>query len=1162
VSSSDASRSPRSPLITALAAAVAVLVIAAVAVVVVLMRRSSGLPAPGSEPYEQTTRAFYHGLAALEVGLLDDARQQFASATMLVPDEPASWANLGLADLRLGELEQAVQPIERALTLAPTNPDIVLLAGRMEISRGRLEQGLVRLRQAVMLEPRGLRAHFALAEELTRLSTSEADVEAQGLLDELVKRAPTNLAVLIERARLAARRKEAARLRESVDALGRQSETWTPQAKEQFAALQRAAQEGAFEDAQRTTTILRNVLARVPAFAESLAAVRTSSELIAEPFDRFVVLAPAIALPAPEDPAIAFTATPIGDAATEPPIAALAVPLNVEGATAVLSIDAMGVRRVDRSPAQWPIPGKPGASVRPLWSSVVAFDWNHDFRTDLAIVGPGGVTLLLQGEDGSFTDATSQASANAPVMCDCIAAWAADIEMDGDLDLIVATRDDAPFVLRNNGDGTWRMEHPFLGVSRVRGFAWADIDRDADPDAVFLDVGGEIHAFTNRQAGQFDQVPRVGGVTGVIAIAVGDVNADGAFDILAYDGSGAVRRIRRVGDAWVARQIATGPPLTGAAPGNQRLMVADLDNNGAIDLLVSGGGQSRVWLGGVDRELHALSVPPAGDIFSIADLNGDGRPDLIGIANGRVSQFTSRGTLAYHWKDIRARAQQNAGDQRINSFGVGGQITVRSGLLVQTQLMTGAPVHFGLGTRTGIDVARIVWPNGVPQAEFRTGVDDAIVAEQRLKGSCPWVFGWDGKRIAFVTDFLWRSPLGLRINAQDTAGVTQTEDWVRIRGDQLQPHDGAYDVRITAELWETHFFDHVSLMVVDHPAGTEALVDERFSPAHPPSLAVKAFRAPTPVQRAWDDRGHDVTSLVAAIDGRYLASFDRGAYQGIARDHFVEFDLGRHVGASPLTLVASGWIYPTDSSINVAIGQGSRVRPSAVSLEAQDRSGKWIVVNPDVGFPAGKNKTMLIDLSGRVDARRFRLRTNLEIYWDRLAVAEPASESLSTTRLQASSADLRFRGYSQTVSPRGEAPETPVYERLANTSARWRDLAGYYTRFGNVNELLAAVDDRYVIMNAGDELRLRFREQPAPKPGWQRDFVLIGDGWEKDGDYNTSYSATVLPLPSHDRPDYGAPRASLALEDDPVYRRHPEDWLNYHTRYVRPDGFMRALRTR
>ena len=51
-------------------------------------------------------------------------------------------------------------------------------------------------------------------------------------------------------------------------------------------------------------------------------------------------------------------------------------------------------------------------------------------------------------------------------------------------------------------------------------------------------------------------------------------------------------------------------------------------------------------------------------------------------------------------------------------------------------------------------------------------------------------------------------------------------------------------------------------------------------------------------------------------------------------------------------------------------------------------------------------------------------------------------------------------------------------------------------------------------MNAGDEMRLRFPAPPLPASGWQRDFVLIGDGWEKDGDYNTDYSSTVLPLPS------------------------------------------------
>ena len=221
--------------------------------------------------------------------------------------------------------------------------------------------------------------------------------------------------------------------------------------------------------------------------------------------------------------------------------------------------------------------------------------------------------------------------------------------------------------------------------------------------------------------------------------------------------------------------------------------------------------------------------------------------------------------------------------------------------------------------------------------------------------------------MGFVTDFLWRSPLGLRINAQDTAGVSQTEDWVRIAGDQLRPRDGVYDVRITAELWETHFFDHVSLLVVDHPADTEMFVDERFQPSRPPALAPRAMRLLGPVTNARDERGRDVTDMVAARDARYLATFAKGPYQGIAQEHFVEFELGAHASSDRLALAASGWIYPTDSSINVAVGQGRAVKPSGLLLEAMNRDGRWVVVDPDLGFPAGKNKTMLIDL-GAVEA--------------------------------------------------------------------------------------------------------------------------------------------------------------------------------------------------
>ena len=97
-------------------------------------------------------------------------------------------------------------------------------------------------------------------------------------------------------------------------------------------------------------------------------------------------------------------------------------------------------------------------------------------------------------------------------------------------------------------------------------------------------------------------------------------------------------------------------------------------------------------------------------------------------------------------------------------------------------------------------------------------------------------------------------------------------------------------------------------------------------------------------------------------------------------------------------------------------------------------------------------------------------------------------------------------------------------------------------------------------MNAGDELQLSFSALPAAPEGWVRDFVLIGDGWEKDGDFNTTFSNTVLPLPSHDRPDYGASAAPHDLESDPVYQRHSADWRTFHTRFVTPSPFLKGLR--
>ena len=1141
--SNSRSAPPRIWILAAIAAAAA-----AIAVFVAVRTPASLTPPP--ETYEEVTRAFYRGLAALEVGLLDDARREFTDAAGLVPEEPASWANLGIAQLRLGELDAAAEPVGRALMLAPDHPDLALLAGRMEIARGRLDEGLAHLRRAVELDPSGLRARFALADEVERAAGPDADAQALALLDELARLAPGNAAVQVERARLAAKARNAATLADAIEQLRPMAAPWPERATEQFRALEAAAAAGDLQRAQLATTFLRNVLTSVPSFIESLSRVRTPTEQIAEPLDRFVAMPPPSPSPAPPDLSLTFAGERPGPVSAVP--GALLALYGMEGAPALIAFDDRGFRRAGSGTVEWPLPA--GASG----VAAIALDWNNDFLTDVVAVWRGGIHLLLGTGDGGFADATAAAG---PVTCDCVAVWAADVEMDGDLDIVAAPAAGDPLVLRNNGNGTWTAQTMFAGVPGPRAFAWADLDRDADPDAAFVDANGALHVFRNRQAGDFVRMEGEAG-GGLVALTAADTDGDSVFELVALTREGAVLRIVRDGEDWETSQAAEWAGIDAPQPGSHRLLAADLDNNGALDLIASGDGESRIWMADEAYRFTGLQATPEGEAFAAADMNADGRLDLLATAAGGPVVHQNRGTRPYHWKAIRPRAQANAGDQRINSFGVGGDIEVRSGLLVQKHLLSGAPIHVGLGEQTAIDVARIVWPNGVAQAEFGVDVDDTFVAEQRLKGSCPWVFAWDGSQMAFVTDFLWRSPLGLRINAQDTAGVAQTEDWVRITGDQLAPRDGAYDLRITAELWETHFFDHVALLVVDHPAGTDVFVDERFSPASPPQLALHAVSALRPVARAWDHRGRDVTGVVARRDGQYLAAFDRGQYQGIGEDHFVEFELGADAQTGgPLRLLASGWIYPTDSSINVAIGQGGHVTPKGLSLDAQDTSGRWRVIHADLGFPAGKNKTIVVDLTEAAGARRLRLRTNLEIYWDSLAVASPSDAPLTTARLQAAGADLRFRGFSETTSPRGEAPETPEYDRIATRAQRWRDLTGYHTRFGDVRELVAQVDDRYVIMNAGDELHLRFPEQPPPPAGWTRDFVLIGDGWEKDGDYNTGFSQTVLPLPSHDRPDYGHGVTSLALEDDPVYQRHQDDWVRYHTRYVTPERFVSGLAT-
>ncbi|HAF24889.1 MAG TPA: hypothetical protein DCK93_18630 [Blastocatellia bacterium] len=1153
-------------------------------------RPGGKLPAKSSKEYNEVVSAFYVGLAALQVG--DDVRAEskLAQVTQLVPGEPAGWANWGLLSLRHRNFDAAAERLERARSLAPENDQIYYLLGLLESSRGRSAEAVAALRKAIEINPKNLVATYKLAEEIERQGGENSESEYQQLVQKMLEVQPDNLAVLLELGRIAAKRGDADTLHRVVSKISERSSGWPAEVQQQLGVVQTTAAGSDAREAATRITFLRNVLVRVPEYRNDLSIIKPSPGEEAQPFTHFLKMESLTFAPAPADMEISFSPERVPNVPAGKWSWIGAISLNGEGAPVIVLANEKEVRIGN---ASYPFPGGPSArgphagsprgvpDVPPGPEGVVGLDFNYDFKTDLVLAGAGGVRLLKQESASKFTDVTAQTKLPATILNGSFSgAWAADIDADGDLDVVLGAEQGLPTVLRNNGDGSFAEIHPFAGVSGLRGFVWADIDADGDPDAALIDDQGKLRFFANERSGQFKERPVPPNLPSVTAISVADVNNDGVLDLLVLRADGTLVRVsdKSDGHTWETAEVVRITKAPKFLEGASRLRVADLDNNGGLDLLLvsatsptSGSAPGAlVWLSN-ENGSFTLSVQPTAIplrealAFDAADLNGDGRLDLLGLSpDGQPEQLINHGTKNYHWQAIRPRAAQATGDQRINSFGIGGEMEIRAGLLLQKQLVTGPVVHFGLGDQTGADVVRIVWPNGAVRAEFETKADQTILAEQRLKGSCPFLFAYNGKEMKFVKDAVpWGSAIGLRINTLGTARVEATEEWYKIRGDQLLPRDGYYDLRITGELWETYYYDHLGLMVVDHPSGTDIFVDERFV-IPPAKLAITTVATPHKIAQARDDNGHDVTDVVLTLDEKYLDTFGRGKYQGVTRDHYVEVDLGDDAPQSgPLWLIAQGWMHPTDSSINVAISQGQNVKAQGLSLEVPDGQGGWVVAQPNLGFPAGRKKICLFDLTNVFrpgTPRRLRLRTNLEIYWDALEWAQglPATQ-LRTTRLAPDFAELHYRGYSVINQPNQSSPEVPDYNKLSGTRQRWRDLIGYYTRFGDVRDLLAQVDDRYVIMNSGDEMTFRFAAPQPPASGWLRDYIIIGDGWIKDGDYNSTFSKTVLPLPYHQKREYTA--VPGILEDEWVYRRYPQDWQKFHTRYITPEVFRNALRS-
>ncbi len=167
----------------------------------------------------------------------------------------------------------------------------------------------------------------------------------------------------------------------------------------------------------------------------------------------------------------------------------------------------------------------------------------------------------------------------------------------------------------------------------------------------------------------------------------------------------------------------------------------------------------------------------------------------------------------------------------------------------------------------------------------------------------------------------------------------------------------------------------------------------------------------------------------------------------------------------------------------------------------------------------------------------------MRVYWDRVQVAAwDRAVTPRLTTLDATQADLRWRGFSAEVTPDGREPFGYDFDRVS-TIVPWKLMPGRYTREGDVRELVGAADDLFVVSRPGDALALAFDAAAVPPlpAGWTRTFLLHSVGYSKEMDPHSASPDEAWPLPfrTMTRYPYAAPER---YPDTPAHRAYLERW--------------------
>jgi len=787
-------------------------------------------------------------------------------------------------------------------------------------------------------------------------------------------------------------------------------------------------------------------------------------------------------------------------------------------------------------------------------------DIDSDGLNDLAVAMDDGVLIFRNLGHGKFEDVTAKSGItprNHPKGITFV-----DYDHDSDLDILITgsplkTGGAANVLWRNNGDGTFTDQTEPTGMGGS-GNTVAAILTDFNNDrAVDLAVTGDgaPAIYVNPREGKYpvQSIYQNASLPPTTGIAVLDFNKDGWMDfVLTHAGAPGLTLWRNVvGADHVSRRFERVElPLRGALRG-WGVTPIDIDNDGWIDLAAvaetASGSQVRVFRNRGDGSFEDVSRALGLDLVPLheprgliaADVDGDGAPDLIVTQlNAPPVLLRNDGANKNHFVRLDLTGFAD------NKTALGVKVEVFASGLWQKWELPGASgfqtqsapqILVGLGSAEHIDLLRILWPTGVLQDEIDLPQGPVIAMKEadRRGSSCPALFTWDGHHYKFVNDVIGAAVVGHWFTPT-RRNIPRPEEWIKVDGDDFAPVNGRLSLRFMEPMEEVNYIDQLRLVAVDHPENVVVNPDERFldDPPFASGKVVASADVRLPAG-AWDGNGQDVLEILSRQDHQFASGFKPISYDGFANLHPLTLDLGTLKPGAPVRLLLTGYINYFSATSLYGAWQGG-LKPISPYVEAELADGTWQRVLDEAGFPAGLERTIVVDLSGKLPAgtRRVRLMTNLQIYWDQVLIDQSEGAESRSTEMPLSAAALHFRGFPKEIDLPSPGDLDYNYDVVSLTGP-YQHERGNYTHLGNVTPLVQANDNQFVIFGSGEEIAAQFdtADLPALPANWKRDYFFYASGYEKDMDWWDALPFTVAQLPFHSMSSYPYPPSESFPED-------------------------------